>query len=153
MSIRDDILPLQDDARALLAEFEVGPNRLTDVSLRITVWSGTGLGKGTKTITETPLTLDAEGHRVKVHKISSREVLASGGKYEDGDYKVGPFTPAFDGGGRTPDYLEPIPDGTPREVHVVLNGPGLNRAVCKIIDSDTDKTFSYGLTVRRLNQK
>jgi hypothetical protein len=160
VSLRDDLLPLFDETRALLAEMEVGPNRLTDVTLRVTTWTGapSGVaprpGLGTKTVVETPMTLDAQGHRVKVQKLSSREVLASGGKYQDGDYKIGPFTPTYDSGsgGRQPDYFSPAADGTPREVHVILDGPGLAHVVCKIIDTNTDKTFAWGLTVRRVNQ-
>lgn len=152
MSLRDDLLPLLDDSRALLAELEVGPNRLTDVSLRTKTWSGGAPGLGTEVVTTTPLTLDAVGHRVKVSIISSHDVISSGGKYQDGDYRIGPFTPAYAGGGRDPGYFEPPADGAPRDVHVILNGPGLDSVICKIIDTSTDKTFRYMFTVRRVNQ-
>jgi len=152
MSLRSDLLPVFDDARALLADLEVGPNRLTDVSLRVSTWDGGAPGVGTETVTTTPLTLDAAGRRVKVSLVSSHEILSSGGKYADGDFKIGPFTPSYPGGGRDPSYFSPAADGTARDVHVILNGPGLENVVCKIIDTSTDKTFRYGFTVRRVNQ-
>lgn len=152
MSFRDDVLPIFDITRALLADLQLGPNRLTDVSLRISSWSGGAPGLGTEIVNTTPLTLDAAGHRVKVSLISSHDILSSGGKYQDGDYRVGPFTPPYPGGGRSPSYLETPADGTARDVHVILNGPGLSNAVGKIIDVSTDKTFRYEFTVRLVNQ-
>lgn len=138
----------------MLADFEVGPARLTDVVLRTTTWDGGGMGLGVATVVMKPLTLDTAGHRVKVALVSSHDILTSGGKYSDGDYKIGPWTPAFPGGGRDPSFLEPAAgDGLPREVHVIMNGPGIDNAVCKIIDVSTELTFRYMMTVRRTNSE
>lgn len=151
MSLRDDLLPIFDVTRALLADLQVGPNRLTDVALRTITWSGGAPGLGTEVVTLTPLTLDAAGHRVKVTSINSHDIIASGGRYQDGDYRIGPFTPPYAGGGRDVTYFEPPSDGTSREVHVILNGPGLTNAVGRVIDTQTDKTFRYTFTVRLTN--
>jgi hypothetical protein len=149
MAIRDDVLPILDEVRGYVLD-DIAGFRLHSVTLRTVTWSGLRVGDGTSTTVDTPLTLDGVGHKAKVAALTNHEVIAGGGKYEDGDYRVGPFTPTYPGGGRDPFFFNPPSDGIPREVRVRLVGPGID-AWCRIIDTDTDGSLRYMLTIRRNN--
>lgn len=150
-SFREDLL------RDVVVEVRKIPQRDFDlrqyeVVLRTVTWTGRRVGDGTATSADTVLTMDGAGTRMKLRQVTSREIVASGGKYEEGDFKIGPFTPAFPGGGRAPDFVLPAQSASPTEVRVRVTGPGMAGVWCSIIDTQTTKNFSYTFTLRRTNQ-
>ncbi len=87
--------------------------------------------------------------------VSSREVLASGGRYWAADVRVGPITPAYDGGGYTPEQLQPdvtesasLGDAASTDVLYRLS-EGPLAGDYEIIDLRTDDPLGYYLTLRR----
>lgn len=140
MSLRTDLLPVVDELRALAGPsgFDVRPVRVT---IRTRVWSGGRAGLGTPTDTDLVLP-----QIYKVRELKSQEVAGSGGRYELGDVKVGPITPAYTGGGYSRAQLAPEgANGT--EVAYLLSGAmagEYNR-----ISVETDRAFGYYLVLRR----
>lgn len=149
MSTRDDCLPALDAGRALL---DVHGLRRFDLVMRVNTYSGARVGAGTKTTTNTTLTLDGS-HRIKAKRVSGRDIMASGGLYQEGDWRVGPFTPAFAGGGRDPSYFDPPASASvPQEVYYQLTGPGFSSgAWFKKVDTETSNAFGYYITLRAIN--
>lgn len=152
MSIVSDSLPILDDARGILDDVGLRPYR---VLLRITKWSGDRPGKGGKVVTETELFV-ADSKRPKVRQLSAEDVIASGGTFSDRMFQIGPFTPAFSGGGLSPSDLDPALDGdqSPQTIDFVLIGPGTGDAgiKCSRVSDKLDSPFRYMVTVRQTGQ-
>lgn len=147
MSLVDDCLPILDDAEALLDE--LGFNKF-DITMRVVSWTGGRVSQGARIVTDTPLTLDGT-HRFNVDRISSYNILASGGKYIEGDYRVGPITPTFAGGGRDPSFFSPT-GASIQEVLYRVTGPGFESGVWfKKIDVDTSDPFGFFFTLRQMD--
>lgn len=138
-----DILPIIDLGGAIIHDLGFCPFTVT---MRVVSWPGTRPGLGTATFVDTALTLDGT-HRPEVVELSSRDILASGGKYAEGDYRVGPFTPAYPGGGRDPSYFDPPTTGSPQEIFYKLVGAGVS-GWFKKVDQKTDDVFGYTLVIR-----
>lgn len=138
--------------RVLLADLGF---RRFDVVLRVVDWSGSTVGEGTPTRTDTPLVI--QGRRVKVRRVAQKDVLASGGQFEDVDYRIGPFTPTFSGaigpiqsGGLDPRAFDPEASGSSREFYFKITGPGLDDgAWFKKIAQEIERNWSYYFTVRK----
>jgi hypothetical protein len=153
MTIQTNCLPIFENARVLLADAGL---RRFDVVMRVVVWSGQTAGEGTQTVTDTPLVI--QGKRPGVRRVEQKDVIASGGTYEDLDMRIGPFTPAFTGAGQPFDSggLEPVDfnpgtDTSTREIYYKLTGPGMESgAWFKKIGQRSDSAFSYYLTVRKI---
>lgn len=153
MTLRDNCLPIFESARVLLADAGL---RRFDVVMRVVTWSGQTSGEGTKTTMDTPLRI--QGKRPGVRTVSQKDVVASGGLYEDGDMRIGPFTPAFTGaigpiasGGLEPAAFNPAKDSTTREIYYKLTGPGMEAGHWFVkIEQKNDSAFSYYLTVRKI---
>lgn len=70
-------------------------------------YSGARVGIGTPSYTWTRV-LNSD-QNPKVEEVSSRDVIASGGLYQAGDYRIGPFTPSYTGGGNdVTDYVPAV---------------------------------------------
>jgi len=153
MTLRDSCLPIFEGARVLLAK--AGFRRF-DVVMRVVTWSGQSVGEGTKTVTDTPLLV--QDQRVKVRRIKQEDVVASGGTWEDVDYRIGPFTPTFSGaigpitsGGLEPAAFNPLPDVSAKEIYYKITGQGMeDGAWFKKISQESDRSFSYYFTVRKI---
>lgn len=150
MSLRDDLLPLVDELRALPGEFGFRP--MTSVVLRTRTWSGAEPGDGTHT--DANLALTTGGQPAKVAQLSSREVQASAGRYTDADFKIGPLTPSFTRedattGGYTPAELAPSSSARNVERHVILTGPGESASEWIIVGETFTTSFRYSLVIRR----
>lgn len=87
MSKRDNILPAFDRARTKLDTLGL---RRYAVATRRRTWSGGRKGLGTATTADTPLVPTP-----RVRQLSTREIAASGGKYQQGDFRIDRITPAF----------------------------------------------------------
>lgn len=145
MTLRDDLLPQIEALRGIPGQLGFRP--YTSVVLRTRTWSGAEPGDGTHT--DSNLALTAGGQPAKVRQISAREVQASGGRYTDADFIVGPLTPAFSGGGYTPAQLAPGSTLRAVERHVVLTGPGETASEWLIVGDQKDRALRYTLTIRR----
>jgi hypothetical protein len=122
-TIRDQYLGLLDNYRGMLGA--VWDLRRYDVVLRTTTWAGgvlPGDHGATPTVVETALTCN--GQRVKVEQVSQRDIIASGGQYQDQDLRIGPLTPYSAGftAGFDPSVLDPAP-GTNMSVVLLITGP------------------------------
>lgn len=158
MKLRDTLLPVFDTvARGI-------PNllglRQYDVSLRVVSWSGARPGLGTKTVADHPVTVNqntAGNNRPKVILVSTREVIASGGRYVDGDFRIGPLTPQYTTSagtfGTLPGDLEQQLQTHPSEVYFNLKGPGMNDQTngdwFKLVETNFAKNFGYTIIVRK----
>ena len=150
MALRDDLLPQIERLRAIPGQLGFRP--YTSVRLRTRTWSGVEPGDGTAT--DSFLALETGGQPAKVRQISAREVSASGGRYTDADYVVGPLTPehtASGGGtaGYTPAQLAPSSRARHVERHVVRVGPGEPSSEWLIVGDQLDRALRYTLTIRR----
>jgi hypothetical protein len=151
--LRSDLLPVFSEVRGIADELGLRQYR---VYLRVTTWSGDRVGKGTPTRHETELTVD--GARPKVKLVTTREIISSGGKFVDVDYKVGPFTPSYTKpdstqGGYLPSDLDPLPvPGVPTEVSYRIVGNGLDSYASKI-EGHFDGNFGYSLVLRLQNTR
>ena len=97
MTLRTRMLPVFDRLRALTGptRFDIRPTSLSIITRR---WaSGTaGVEPDDPTApaySDARLDLPAI---YKVRQVTTRELASSGGRYEAGDVRVGPITPAFD---------------------------------------------------------
>ena len=89
------ILPALDAIRAIGGMLGL---RVFTIKVRKRVWSGARPGLGTKTDTDTVLTVqgaDGKLYPVRVSRLNRRDAIASGNKFVAGDLKVGPMTPAY----------------------------------------------------------
>ena len=146
MTFRDGLLPMVDRVRAIPAA--LGTHRFT-VTLVVRTWDGPRAGMGTATITETPVTV--AGQAPHVAEVSTQDVVS--GLYKAGDFKVGPLTPRYAGGGFNLADLEPEQDGVAREVFFRLTGPGLatDGTYFQKVDDSSDVSTSIFLVLRQTN--
>jgi hypothetical protein len=127
MSLRTRMLPVFDRLRALTgpSRFDIRPTSLSVVTRR---WTSGAVGvepddPASTAYADTRLDLPAV---YKVRQVSTREIASSGGRYEVGDVKVGPITPAYtnaDGspGGVSEAQLKPAPiDGATEIVYQLV---------------------------------
>jgi hypothetical protein len=156
MSLREDILPTLDDLRSIADSDEIGI-RLYTVTMRVTTWtppssdtSDIQLGRGTSTVVDTQITVGG-GARPKVRRVKYKETIAGGGKYQEGDFRIGPLTPEYPGGGVPFSLLAPTGTGDGRtHYHTILKGPDLppGGMLCSPVAEEADRAFSRYLVVR-----
>ena len=120
MSLRDDLLPVLDEVRAIPGELGLRP---FEVWMRVTTWDGGRVGVGTKTTTDTQFLVG--GQNPKCHVLTSKDVVASGGLYSEADVRVGPLTPQFPGGGSDTTAFDPPVTGAATQVAFRILGPGI----------------------------
>lgn len=150
MTIVDDALPILWEGRAILDQVGLRNFR---VSVRITDWTGgRGVGIGTSTVTEYPLT-EAGGARPKVVAVSPASIVASGGELGDVMYDV-TLTPAFTGGGTTVAEMTPpaaTGNATKREVHYLVFGPGCAEAgtICVQVSENHTSPFRHVMRLKK----
>jgi hypothetical protein len=152
MSLVSSCRPIFESARVLLADMGF---RQHDVSMRVITWSGQTVGDGTRTAVDTPLLI--QGRRPGVRLVSQKDIIASGGLYEDGDYRIGPFTPAYSEPGATypvggidVSVFNPPTSGAAREIYFRLTGPGMpDGAWFAKIEQSVAGSFSLLFVVRK----
>ncbi|WP_437767177.1 hypothetical protein WMF27_20545 [Sorangium sp. So ce281] len=155
MSVRTAFLPILDKYRGMLDT--VWDLRRYDVVVRINTWTpGTlpGAQGSTKGPVDTPLLVN--GGRVKVEQLTQRDIIASGGLYQDQDLKIGPLTPPYTNAqglpaGTNPTVFDPVISGSNTEVLFKITGPGYpTGAWFKKIGQELPKAnFAYYLIVRK----
>ncbi len=97
------------------------------VSVRVRTWTGERAGLGTKSDSDTSLTV-FDGYQPRVRQLTEKDVVASGGLYSDQDFEV-MITPAYVGacgiGGYLTTVFDPATGSNPMEVFFNIKGPGL----------------------------
>lgn len=152
MSLRDDLLPDVDDIRAIPGE--MGLHRFA-VYVRRTEWSGTRVGHGTKSVTETRLLVGGQNPHVREVGRGKEDVVAGTPELASVTYEIGPLTPEFAGGGTDPDVINPEKSALPGTTLYRLTGPGLptNGVLCRRTDDDTTTPFRYMVRVRTIGRR
>jgi hypothetical protein len=151
LSLREALLPVIDQLRGLPGQ--LGLRQFT-VSIIKREWTGSRVGLGFSTDTETPIRVDLGSYTPKVVMLSSRDIMASGGLYTDQDLKIGPITPPFTGStvdGNDITVFDPTPNESPTEIFFLITGPGYPEegAWFKKIAQDVTGNFRYMFTVRK----
>lgn len=150
----ESCLPIFEGARVLLADLGF---RQHDVVMRVVTWSGQSAGEGTATRVDTPLVI--QGRRVKARLVSQKDIVASGGLYEDGDYKIGPFTPEYanqldplyPSGGIEVAAFNPEENGNTRVIYYKIVGPGMPDGAWFVkVGQTVDTNFSMYFNVRKV---
>lgn len=146
-TLRDSLLPVLQRFRDLSVEFGV---RQYQVWLRKVTWSGSRVGQGTPTQTDTYL------GRPKFRRVSSKDIIAGSVMGEE-MFEIGPFTPEHSQPSSTPDTvavspedLSPPQTGVPTEIHFVVKGPGLpvQGALFERVSGSVEKAFRYTVTIK-----
>lgn len=154
MTPRDAVLPVLDTFRGLL-DTSFGLRRYA-VAVVVNTWSGALVGEGTKTQVITSLVV-AGGARPKVEQLTQRDVMASGGLYQDLDFRVGPLTPvssSFPSVGVDPSTFDPAPVGANVEVLFTVTGPGMpNGAFFKKVSQEVARNFRFTLVLRKTGEQ
>jgi len=158
-NLRDFLLNVANNVRQLPTDLGV---RLYTVTVRVTTYDNSGLfnvpGMGVPTVTETPIYLDGYGTLPYVRSVTKQDIIASGGTYQDGDYKIDFITPYYNNiygaGGVAINIFEPNqnPGTQPTEIVFIIQGPEFptNGALFKKINTYSDKPFHYTLFLRKI---
>lgn len=121
MSFVSGILSSVDSIRGIPGELGLRPSSVT---IRVRTWSGSRPGEPSSTYTDVDTSILVGGQNPKVRHLTSNDVVASGGLYTDQDYKIGPITPEFIGGGVSKSTIDPETTTTAREIFYQIVGPG-----------------------------
>lgn len=152
MGLREDLLPAVLAIRNIAVDLGI---RRYQVWIRIVTYSGSRVGLGTATNTDTYL------GRVKVREKSSKDIIA-GTELGDIVYEIGPFTPEHNGSlgwtdtkAMAPEDLSPPQTGTPTEIYYLVKGPGLPTTgiLCTRVSDDLAEPFRYMVTVKSTGRK
>lgn len=153
MSIRDDYLEVLDFYRGSLDEdWDL---RRYSVEVVVRSW-GDGVLPGTHgaTMDETITPLEVgDGKRPKVAQLTQKEVVASGGRYQDQDLRIGPLTPSWTTGEGTliSDFDPPITEHG-MQILFRLKGPGLpvDGSFYRKVGQEVTSNFRYSVVVRKI---
>jgi len=130
VSLRNVILPALDQIRAI-AGLQAFGLRPYVVKRRVRTWTGERPGVGSFTDLDLTMvnTMTLSGSivsvPVRVKRKTSKDVIASGGLYTDHDFRVGPMTPLYTGGGVGPDDIDPVTSSSATEVFWWMSGPDI----------------------------
>lgn len=150
-SIRDDFRALADEARSSAQ----GPGGLDVVTSQLQivtrVWAG-GQPQADGGHTDTPLDIvGPDGQAAyRARQLTVREVASSGGRFREGDVRVGPITPAYNDGSSSGGYtiaqLRPDAPDDATEILYMLTG-GIDGTFA-LLELRSDRPFQYTLILR-----
>ena len=83
-----------------------------------------GFAGGTVTRTDVVITV-GNGQPPKVEQVNTQDVIRSGGKYQSGDYRIGPLTPNYGTGGLVESNADPVPSTASLTLMYNIAGPGM----------------------------
>lgn len=156
MTFRTGLLKAIDRVRGIPNRLDL---RLYKVSIRVRTWTGSrpGVDSSTSTDADEYFGVDAGTHRARVAQVTQRDIIASGGIYQDQDVKVGPITPPYLGGAANHADItafDPNPTGSATEVFFKIEGPGMATGGSWFhkVGQDCSKPFAYYFTLRRVAQ-
>jgi len=140
MTLRDDLLDVVEDVREIPGDLGL---RLFSVEVFKRTHAGERVGLGTSY--DTTKTLLVAAYKPKVVQVSSRDIIASGGLYQEQDLRVGPLTPTKI---NVPDFDPPV-GVAPMELLFRITGPGYEAgAWFRKINMLTTRPFRYEFVVR-----
>lgn len=142
MSVRKALLPVAEQLRALSGP-SVFDIRTTGLIVRKRTWVGGRVGMAGG---HTDEDLELPRH-YRARHVTVRELAASGGLLQMGDVRFGPVTPAFEGGGYTPEQLNPEGSTGVEIIHVLT---GAMAGEYRLIALESDRPFRYELLLRRM---
>lgn len=150
MALREDLLPVVDEARAIAGELGF---RRYQVWVRKTTYAGPRVGIGAAAVTETRLLVG--GQDPKVREVHRKDIVAGTSEAIDSEYEIGPLTPEFAGGGVAESVINPEKTSTPTTIMFLLKGPGLptDGALCKRIRDDVDRPLRTLIRVQSIGRK
>ena len=145
--VDDDFLRAIDEIRGIPDELGVESYSAT---VRVISWTGARVGLGTRTVTDTPIRVGAGQSKAHVARVTSKDVIASGGLYTAQDMRIGPLTPGYAGGGVAAATLDPSTSARPTEVYFVLAGPGIpaGGVLYARVGAEMDSSTQYFVVVR-----
>ncbi len=144
MSLRDDLLPVINEVRAIPGLLGFRPYT---VAIEVITWSGSERGEGTKTTTTTPIT-EAGGQPPRVRWLDNEEIALGG--YDKPTVEVGPITPDFSDGGTSLATLKARAAEPNSEVYYVLTGPDFPSGARFVLVADTsDRPLRYMVKLQR----
>ena len=153
-TLRDALLPAVDIIRGIPGALGL---RLFTVVVFTRAWSGSRVGIGTNTDTQTGVKIDLGIYQTKVRQLTEKDVVASGGLYSMQDYEVGPITPPYTGSAADNDAIsvfDPPTTSNPQEIYFQIQGPGLAGATnyFKKKAQNVSKNFRYTFIVERTSE-
>ena len=150
--VTDALLRAIDKIRGIPDQLGVAP---FTVAVRVVTWSGSRVGVGTRTVTDTPVKVSAGARNPDVRRLTSTDVIASGGLYTATDLRVGPLTPGYAGGGMTAAQLDPAPGSSPTEVSYVVTGPGIpsGGVLYKRVGGEMASSTQYFVVIRSTGER
>lgn len=150
MSLRDDLLPVVDAARAIT---EALGQRTTALTVRTRTWASGLIGKKSDTgpdFTDSDVVLPARYHIKNLSPNQVNQIVdASAGRLQPGQYVKVWVTPDFNGGGFSQAELAPqASEGV--DIIYVLSGSGLNGNF-NLATFNSDRPYRYELILRERN--
>jgi len=136
------------------AAFDVGM-RPNTVTIRVETWSGGRIGEGRCSTADTVLVPSPRVNRISERATPYGDGIQdrSTGLPTAASYSVGPITPAFPGGGYTPDQLcPPIVPGVGQRNLVLIEGDEFGTAgtLCRIVSMDASQPIHTTLLVEQV---
>jgi hypothetical protein len=120
----------------------------------VRTWSGARVGVGTATDVTTLIKVGKDLYNPNVKELNVRDVVASGGKYQAGDFQVGPISHEYSYAavtyGHSLDDVNPATGASPKEVMYKLTGDGFpgNGQWCELVEESSLHDFRIMLTLR-----
>jgi len=123
--------------------------RTVALTVRVKTWSGTKVGPpGIATTVDTVIAGTA-GNLYKIRAVTQKDIVASGGKYQAGQYRVGPITPPFAGGPITADdIIPPKIAGQGREVYYGVTDATGTTQWCSMVGAETMHALHWYLVLK-----
>jgi hypothetical protein len=129
------------------------------VAIRVRTWNGSrpGVDSSTATDVDSYFYVDGGTHRPRVKQVTQRDIIASGGVYQDQDLRIGPLTPPYPGGAADNtdvSVLDPAITSSATEIFFLITGPGMgsNGSWFKKITMDVTRPFTRTFVVRRTGE-
>lgn len=142
MSLREDLLPVFQDSRALIEALGLRPNGLT---IKVRTHIGT---PGVDGYVDEDLVISP---KPRIREVSTREISGSGGRYTAGDLRIDKITPQYTDAsgthGYTPEQIDPTI--ATRGVDVVYVITGTLAGDYALVDAKVDRNFGYTIVVTR----
>ena len=130
--------------------------RLYTVAIRVKTWDGSrpGVDNSSSTDADSTFWVDAGTHRPRVVQVTQRDIIMSGGAYQDQDLKVGPITPPYRGGAADNSAIgifDPSPTGQAVEIFFNVQGPGMATGGTwfEKFTMQNTRPFRYEFVIRR----
>lgn len=130
-----------------------GPSALDVIADQLTIRTRTWTGGTTGRIGDgTPNDVDLIIPQIyKIQQVSTREIAGSGGRYEVGDIKVGPITPAYSIGGKSGGFtvLQLNPTVTNDLTEIIYIIAGTHSGEYQLLEERSWRRYRYELVLRR----